>query len=115
MICFSGDGDFQMSVNELGTAMQEGFNPIILIHNNGSYGTIRMHQEMRYPKRVSGTNLENPKFKSIAEAYNFGYSRVTNLNEFKDAFNYGKVSKTGYIIEMLASIEDIAPGKTIDI
>ena len=115
VICFSGDGDFQMSVNELGTAMQEGFNPIILIHNNGSYGTIRMHQEMRYPKRVSGTNLENPKFKSIAEAYNFGYSRVTNLNEFKDAFNYGKVSKTGYIIEMLASIEDIAPGKTIDI
>jgi acetolactate synthase-1/2/3 large subunit len=62
VICFAGDGDFQMSVNELGTAMQEGLNPIILIHNNGSYGTIRMHQELRYPKKISGTNLKNPNF-----------------------------------------------------
>jgi acetolactate synthase-1/2/3 large subunit len=86
VICFAGDGDFQMSVNELGTAMQEGLNPIILIHNNGSYGTIRMHQELRYPKKICGTNLKNPNFEFIAKAYDFGYFRVTNLNEFTSAF-----------------------------
>ena len=115
VICFSGDGDFQMSASELGTAMQEGLNPIILIHNNGSYGTIRMHQEMRYPKRVSGTNLKNPNFKCIAEAYNFGYSKITNLSEFKVAFEKAKTINVGFIIEMLADIKDISPGKIIDL
>ena len=115
VICFSGDGDFQMSASELGTAMQEGLNPIILIHNNGSYGTIRMHQEMRYPKRVSGTNLKNPNFKCIAEAYNFGYSKITNLSEFKVAFEKAKTFDVCFIIEMLADIKDITPGKIIDL
>ena len=115
VICFAGDGDFQMSASELGTAMQEGLNPIILIHNNGSYGTIRMHQEMRYPKRVSGTNLKNPNFKCIAEAYNFGYSKITNLSEFKVAFEKAKTSDVGFIIEMLADIKDISPGKIINL
>ena len=115
VICFAGDGDFQMSASELGTAMQEGLNPIILIHNNGSYGTIRMHQEMRYPKRVSGTNLKNPNFKCIAEAYNFGYSKITNLIEFKAAFEKAKTFDVGFIIEMLADIKDISPGKIIDL
>ena len=115
VICFAGDGDFQMSASELGTAMQEGLNPIILIHNNGSYGTIRMHQEMRYPKRVSGTNLKNPNFKCIAEAYNFGYSKITNLSEFKVAFEKAKTIDVGSIIEMLADIKDISPGKIIDL
>ena len=115
VICFAGDGDFQMSASELGTAMQEGLNPIILIHNNGSYGTIRMHQEMRYPKRVSGTNLKNPNFKCIAEAYNFGYSKITNLSEFKVAFEKAKTFDVCFIIEMLADIKDISPGKIIDL
>ena len=115
VICFAGDGDFQMSASELGTAMQEGLNPIILIHNNGSYGTIRMHQEMRYPKRVSGTNLKNPNFKCIAEAYNFGYSKITNLSEFKVAFEKAKKFYVGFIIEMQADIKDISPGKIIDL
>ena len=115
VICFAGDGDFQMSSSELGTAMQEGLNPIILIHNNGSYGTIRMHQEMRYPKRVSGTNLKNPNFKCIAEAYNFGYSKITNLSEFKVAFEKAKTIDVGFIIEMLADIKDISPGKIINL
>ena len=113
VICFAGDGDFQMSVNELGTAMQEGFNPIILIHNNGSYGTIRMHQELRYPKKISGTNLKNPNFEFIAKAYDFGYFRVTNLNEFTSAFKKSQRSQSGIIIEMIADIRDISPGKSI--
>ena len=113
VICFAGDGDFQMSANELGTAMQEGLNPIILIHNNGSYGTIRMHQELRYPKKISGTNLKNPNFEFIAKAYDFGYFRVTNLNEFTSAFKKSQRSQSGIIIEMIADIRDISPGKSI--
>ncbi len=60
VVCFAGDGDFQMNCQELGTAMQAGAQPIILILNNGTYGTIRAHQERTYPARVSGTDLQTP-------------------------------------------------------
>jgi acetolactate synthase-1/2/3 large subunit len=113
VICFAGDGDFQMSCNELGTAMQQMLDPIILIHNNGSYGTIRMHQEMRYPNRVSATELVNPNFKSLAEAYGFGYARIEDDAEFPEAFNQAKTAAFGFIIEMITDPRDIAPHKTI--
>lgn len=113
VICFAGDGDFQMTCNDLGTAMQQMLDPIILIHNNGTYGTIRMHQELRYPDRISGTELTNPKFSSIAEAYGFGYARITNETEFADAFETAKNAAFGFIIEMIADPRDIAPHKTI--
>ena len=113
VICFAGDGDFQMSCNELGTAMQQMVDPIILIHNNGSYGTIRMHQEMRYPNRVSATELVNPNFKSLAEAYGFGYARIDDDADFPAAFAQAKSAAFGFIIEMIADPRDIAPHKTI--
>ena len=113
MICFAGDGDFQMTCNELGTAMQQMLDPIILIHNNGSYGTIRMHQEMRYPHRVSGTELVNPNFGSLAEAYGFGYARIESDDEFPAAFEQAKSAAFGFIIEMIADPRDIAPHKKI--
>ena len=113
VICFAGDGDFQMTCNELGTAMQQMLDPIILIHNNGSYGTIRMHQEMRYPHRVSGTELVNPNFGSLAEAYGFGYARIESDDEFPVAFEQAKSAAFGFIIEMIADPRDIAPHKKI--
>lgn len=113
VICFSGDGDFQMSIAELGTAMQQMVDPIILIHNNGSYGTIRMHQEMRYPDRISGTELVNPNFGDVAKAYGFGYARIETDAEFGDAFVQAKSAAFGFIIEMIADPRDIAPHKTI--
>ena len=67
VVCFAGDGDFQMTCQELGTAMQAGAQPIVLILNNGIYGTIRAHQERNYPARVSGTTLENPDFVMLAQ------------------------------------------------
>ena len=54
VICFAGDGDFQMNCQELASAMQAGAQPIVLVLNNGIYGTIRAHQERHYPARVSG-------------------------------------------------------------
>jgi acetolactate synthase-1/2/3 large subunit len=72
-----------------------------------------MHQEMRYPNRVSGTELINPNFGSLAEAYRFGYARITDELEFADAFEVAKISSSGFIIEMIADPRDIAPNKSI--
>ena len=57
VVCVAGDGDFQMTLNELSTARQYGANVVVIVCNNGQYGTIRMHQEKTYPGRVSGTQL----------------------------------------------------------
>ena len=65
MICFAGDGDFLMSGQELATAVQYELPIVVLVVNNGMYGTIRMHQERHYPGRVVGTDLVNPDFAAL--------------------------------------------------
>ena len=62
VVAFAGDGDFQMCGQELATAVQEGLAIIVIVVNNGTYGTIRMHQERRFPARVIATDLANPDF-----------------------------------------------------
>ena len=69
VICMAGDGCLQMTVNELSTAAQEGAAVIVIVANNGRYGTIRMHQERHYPGRVSGTDLFNPDLPDLVRAY----------------------------------------------
>jgi acetolactate synthase-1/2/3 large subunit len=69
VVCFSGDGDFLMSGQELATAVLLGTAIVIIVINNGMYGTIRMHQEQRYPRRVIGTQLLNPDFVAYARAF----------------------------------------------
>src|SRR5438132_14096210 len=68
VISFCGDGGFMMTGQELATAMLERTGPIILVFNNAMYGTIRMHQERRFPGRVVGTALKNPDFLALARA-----------------------------------------------
>ena len=68
VVCFAGDGDFLMSGQELATAVQYDLPILVLVVNNGMYGTIRMHQERRFPGRVSGTDLVNPDFAALARA-----------------------------------------------
>ncbi|MEM7242090.1 MAG: thiamine pyrophosphate-dependent enzyme [Pseudomonadota bacterium] len=113
VICFAGDGDFQMSLNELGTVMQNQLSPIIFVHNNGSYGTIRMHQENTFKGRVSGTDLMNPNFEKIADAYGLNYERLETTQDFEAIFQRATASKAGTIIEMITDPDDIAPGKII--
>lgn len=113
VVCFAGDGDFQMNCQELGTAMQANAQPIILILNNGSYGTIRMHQERHYPERVSGTELDNPDFVGLAKAYGFHAEKVSHTNEFADAFSRALASDTGAVIELMISTEAITPHQTL--
>nr|WP_306268119.1 thiamine pyrophosphate-binding protein [Pararhizobium sp. IMCC3301] len=85
VICYAGDGDFQMHCQEFGTACQYGANIVVLISNNGLYGTIRMHQEKHYPGRVSGTGLTNPDFAKWAESYGGYGETVTRDVDFPAA------------------------------
>ena len=113
VLCFAGDGDFQMNGQELGTAQQYGAAPVILLLNNGTYGTIRMHQEKAYPGRVSGTDIVNPDFTMIAKAYGFHSERVTQTGEFPAAFERATASPTGALLELMIDPEALAPGATV--
>ncbi len=113
VVCFAGDGDFQMNAVELGTAMQAGARPIVLILNNGTYGTIRMHQERHYPARVSGTDLVNPDFAALARAYGFHGERVESTEEFAEAFERAMASETGAVLDLATATEALTPRQTL--
>ena len=113
VVCFAGDGDFQMTCQELGTAMQAGAQPVILILNNGIYGTIRAHQERSYPARVSGTTLENPDFVLLAQSYGFHAERVERTEDFPAAFARARASRTGSVLELVISPEALTPRQTL--
>ncbi len=113
VVCFAGDGDFQMTCQELGTAMQAGAQPVILILNNGIYGTIRAHQERNYPARVSGTTLQNPDFTALARAYGFHAERVETTADFAAAFDRALASGTGAVLDLNISAEALTPRQTL--
>ncbi len=113
VVCFAGDGDFQMNCQELGTAMQAGAQPIVLILNNGTYGTIRAHQERNYPARVSATDLINPDFPALARAYGFHAERVETTSDFPAAFARALASKSGAVLDLNISAEAITPRLTL--
>ncbi len=113
VVCFAGDGDFQMNCQELGTAMQAGAQPIVLLVNNGIYGTIRAHQERNYPGRVSGTTMENPDFVTLAKAYGYHAERVTKTEDFPAAFARARASKTGAVLDLDISPEALTPRQTL--
>ena len=113
VVCFAGDGDFQMNCQELGTAMQAGAQPIILILNNGIYGTIRMHQERTYPGRVLGTTVANPDFVALAKSYDYHSERVTKTEDFAAAFERAMASATGAVLELDVSAEALTPRQTL--
>jgi acetolactate synthase-1/2/3 large subunit len=85
IVCVSGDGDFLMTAQELATAAQYNAPVLFLVFNNGMYGTVRMHQERRFPGRVIGTSLTNPDFVRLAQAYSGTGARVTRTDEFPGA------------------------------
>jgi len=97
----SGDGDFLMNGQELATAVQYAAKTIILLLNNGMYGTIRMHQERAYPQRVSGSALHNPDFCALAQAYGYAGVRVSHSAEFEPALLAALARPTGTLIELM--------------
>ncbi|MCF6273224.1 MAG: thiamine pyrophosphate-binding protein [Rhodobacteraceae bacterium] len=113
VVCFAGDGDFQMNMQELGTAMQAEAQPIVIVVNNGTYGTIKMHQEREYPHRTSFTDIKNPDFVAIAKAYGFQAETVRETLDFPAAFSRAAASTTGALIELITDPENITPKATL--
>jgi acetolactate synthase I/II/III large subunit len=113
VICFAGDGDFLMSGQELATAMQYDLPIIVLVVNNGMYGTIRMHQERHYPGRVVGTDLVNPDFAAYARAFGAHGATVTETAQFADALETALGTGTSALIELRIDPEAINPRTTL--
>ncbi len=109
VVCFTGDGDFVMSSPELATAVQYRLPIVILLVNNGMYATIRMHQERTYPRRVIGTDLQNPDFPALARAYGAHGERVGQTGDFADAFERALASRKPSVLELSVDPERISP------
>jgi acetolactate synthase-1/2/3 large subunit len=109
----AGDGDFLMNGQELATATQHGGKSIVLLLNNGTYGTIRMHQEREYPARVSGSDLANPDFCALARAYGYQAERLTLTHEFEPALQRALAAPGGYLIELMLDPEVITTRGTL--
>ncbi|WP_454903468.1 thiamine pyrophosphate-binding protein [Variovorax gossypii] len=109
----AGDGDFLMTGQELATASQHGGKSIIVLLNNGMFGTIRMHQEREYPERTSGTALRNPDFCGLARAYGYAAERVTETAQFEAALLRALAADTGTLIEIPLDPEVITTRGTL--
>jgi acetolactate synthase-1/2/3 large subunit len=113
VVCLAGDGCFQMTLNELSTARQHGANVIVIVANNGRYGTIRMHQERTYPGRVSGTDLANPDFAALARAYGGHGETVEAGADFPAAFARARGAGLPAVIELRLDPEALSTNFTL--
>jgi acetolactate synthase-1/2/3 large subunit len=113
VLTFSGDGDFLMNGQELATAVQHGGRSIVVLLNNGMYGTIRMHQEREYPTHVSGSTLRNPDFCALANAYGYAAERVTRTADFAPALQRALAREQGTLLELPIDPEQITSRTTL--
>ncbi|MBV8491936.1 MAG: thiamine pyrophosphate-binding protein, partial [Alphaproteobacteria bacterium] len=113
VVGFCGDGGFMMTGQELATAAAEGSGPIILLFNNAMYGTIRIHQERRFPGRVVGTALKNPDFAALIRAYGGFGAVVARTEEFAPAFEEAVGSGRPAVIELRMDPEMITTRTTL--
>ena len=109
----AGDGDFLMNGQELATAVQYGAKTIILLLNNGMYGTIRMHQEREYPQHVAGSQLQNPDFAALARAYGYAGVRITRTEEFEPELLAALARAEGTLIELMLDPDVITTRGTL--
>ncbi len=113
VIAFAGDGCFLMTGQELATAVQYEANIVIVVVDNGSYGTIRMHQERHFPGRVSATDLRNPDFAAFARSFGAWAGTVEKTSEFAPIFAEARQAGRPALIHIKTDVEDISPGRTI--
>ncbi|MEO6387983.1 MAG: thiamine pyrophosphate-binding protein [Croceibacterium sp.] len=114
IVAVAGDGDFLMNGQELATAAQYGCDMIVIVIDNGSYGTIRMHQERAYPARVASTELQNPDFAALGAAFGAWAIRVETTAQFGDALAKAMQRRGIRLLHCLAEIEQLsAAGATI--
>lgn len=112
-VAVAGDGDFQMNGQELATAARQGARLLVLLVDNGSYGTIRMHQERRYPERVSATDLTNPDFAALARAYGGWAETVETTEQFAPALARALEQPGIALLHLKTDIERISPTLTV--
>lgn len=116
-VCFAGDGCFLMSANELATAAQYGLGVVVIVVNNGMYGSIRMHQEKEYPGRVHATSLENPDFVALARAFGGHGELVSDTAGFAAAFSRARAfadeKHKPAVLELKIDPEAITPSATL--
>ena len=115
VVCIAGDGDYLMTGQEIATAVQYGINAVVVIVDNGTYGTIRMHQETHYSgaDRVIATDLKNPDFVKYAEAFGAFGVRCERTEDFPAAFAEARNAGRPAVVHLITSAEDIAPTRTI--
>jgi acetolactate synthase-1/2/3 large subunit len=113
VVCVSGDGDFLMSGHELAAAVQERAPIVVLVVNNGMYGTIRMHQERLFPGRVVGTDLVNPNFAAWARAFGAYGDVVLRSDDFPEAFERALAEPRPSLLELRVDPEAITPRQTL--
>jgi acetolactate synthase-1/2/3 large subunit len=113
VVAFAGDGCFMMHGQELATAVSLKLNIVILIVNNGMFGTIRMHQERDYPGRILGTDLANPDFAALARAYGATGETVTRTADFAPAFERALAAGGPAVIELIVAEESLSSNFTL--
>ncbi len=113
VVVFAGDGDFLMNGQEFATAVQYDLPILVILLDNGMYGTIRMHQEREYPGRVSATMLKNPDFAAYAKAFGGYGERVTTTEEFAPALQRALTSSKPAILHCMIDPEAITPSMSL--
>ncbi len=113
-VCVAGDGDFLMYPQELATAAQYGARVICLIVNNGMYGTIRMHQDRRFPGRVSSTDLAGPDFVALAQSFGAYAERVETTEAFASAFERACAADRSAVLELVMDRNQITPDRRLN-
>jgi acetolactate synthase-1/2/3 large subunit len=113
VVALAGDGDFLMNGQELATAIAHGANMLVLVIDNGAYGTIRMHQEREFPGRVSGTRLRNPDFAVLGRAYGCWAETVETTEQFAPALDRAMAETGVRLLHLKTDVEIITPGATL--
>lgn len=117
VVCYAGDGCFQMTLQELGVAMQHRLGVVVLVFNNGMWGTIRAHQEREFPARTIALTFDNPDFAHLVGAYRGHGEVVTDNAQFEAAFAralaFAEREKLPALIEIRYDADGIAPGETL--
>ncbi|QNQ10317.1 thiamine pyrophosphate-binding protein [Sphingomonas alpina] len=113
VVALAGDGCFLMNGQELATAVAHGANMLVLVIDNSTYGTIRMHQEREYPGRISGTRLQNPDFAALGRAYGCWAETVEETAQFAPALDRAMAQSGVRLLHIKTDIEVITAGTTI--
>lgn len=113
VVALAGDGCFLMNGQEFATAVHYALPIIVIVINNGMYGTIRMHQERAYPGRVHGTTLTNPDFAALARAYGAFGAVVERTEDFKGAFAEARACGGPALLELRVDPDVITPTTTL--